>query len=49
MKTGHLILNWVSLSFSYNHKMPQGLSSQSILPNSLVTWEQFGSIIWDYI
>ena len=43
LKTGILILNWVPLSFFYNHPIPERLSSQSILPNSLVNWEQFGS------
>ena len=41
LKTGSLISNWVPLSFSYNHTMPEGLSSQSTLSNSLVNWEQF--------
>ena len=41
LKTGKLILNWVPLYFSNNH-MPERLSSQSTLPNSLVNWEQFG-------
>ena len=42
LKTGNLILNWIPLSFSYNHTMPERLYSQSILPNYLVNWEQFG-------
>ena len=39
LKTGNLILNWVPLSFFYKHPLPKRLSSQSILPNSLVNWE----------
>ena len=36
LKTGNFILNWVALTFFYNNPMPERLSSQSILPNSLV-------------
>ena len=36
LKTGNLILNWIPLSFSYNHPMPEKISSQFILPNFLV-------------
>ena len=49
LKTGNLILNWVLLLFSYNHPMPEKLSSQSFLPNSLVDWEQFGSTNQAYV
>ena len=36
LKTGNLVLNWVSLSFSDNCPMPERLSSQSNPPNVLV-------------
>ena len=49
MKTGNLIPNWVPLNFSYNHLVPEKLSSQSILLNSLVNWEQFGSTTYAYV
>ena len=29
--------------------MPEKLSSQSILPTSLVNWEQIGSSTWAYV
>ena len=48
-KTGNLILNWLTLSFSYNHPMSERLSSQSVLPNCLVNWEQFGSTTEAYV
>ena len=49
LKTDILILNWVPISFFYNHPIPERLSSQSILPNSLVNWEQFGSTNQAYV
>ena len=36
------------LSFSYNYHMPERLSSQSILPNSLLNWEETRSTTWAF-
>ena len=47
LKTGNLIFNWVTLSFSYNLPMSQRLSPESNLPNCLVNWEKFKSAIYD--
>ena len=47
LKTSNLILNWVPLPFSHNHPMPEILSSQYILLNCLVNWEQCSSACYN--
>ena len=46
LKTCNLFLNWVPSLFSYNHLIPNRLSLQSILLNSLVNGEQIESTTW---
>ena len=49
LKTCNLFLNWVPSLFSYNHLIPDRLSLQSILLNSLVNGEQIESTTWAYV
>ena len=49
LKTSNLFLNWVPSLFSYNHLIPDRLSLESILPNSLVNGEQIESTTWAYV
>ena len=49
LKTSNLFLNWVPSLFSYNHLIPERISSKSILSNSLLTGEQIESTTWAYV